>query len=116
MNLTTFLLFPVLLIILYWLSILTLHLFGKSHPPLPPGPKGLPIIGDVLSALNNKRLNNGVVQTLCAHYIEMGKKYGSDIIHINVLGDHTIVLNSVKHTNELLEKRSALYSDRPCTS
>ncbi|THU99936.1 hypothetical protein K435DRAFT_855184 [Dendrothele bispora CBS 962.96] len=43
----------------------------------------------------------------------MGQKYNSDIVHIKVLGDRTIILNSAKVTNELLEKRSAIYSDRP---
>ncbi|THU99940.1 cytochrome P450 [Dendrothele bispora CBS 962.96] len=77
--------------------------------PLPPGPKGLPFIGSLLQFVRDKK--NPKPQW--AKYLDMGKTYDSDIVHINVLGDHTIVLNTVKATDELLEKRSAIYSDRP---
>ncbi|THU91997.1 cytochrome P450 [Dendrothele bispora CBS 962.96] len=84
----------------------------KYRAPLPPGPKGLPILGDVISAIRTKKVDDlGAPQW--AYYLDLGKKYQSDVVHINVLGDHTVVLNSVKATNELLEKRSALYSGRP---
>ncbi|THU94571.1 cytochrome P450 [Dendrothele bispora CBS 962.96] len=46
-------------------------------------------------------------------YLEMSRKYNSDIIHMKVLGDRTIILNSAKAANELLEKRSVIYSSRP---
>jgi hypothetical protein len=36
-----------------------------------------------------------------------------DISHVEVLGRHIIVLNSVKAAIELLDKKSAVYSDRP---
>ena len=36
-----------------------------------------------------------------------------DVIHLRVLDKHVIVLNSFEATNELFEKRSAIYSDRP---
>lgn len=36
-----------------------------------------------------------------------------DIPHIEVLGQHVIVLNSVKTAMELLDKKSSVYSDRP---
>ena len=36
-----------------------------------------------------------------------------DIIHVNIFGKHSIFLNSWEVANELLEKRSAIYSDRP---
>jgi hypothetical protein len=37
----------------------------------------------------------------------------SDIIHVSVLGQPVIILNSVKTATDLLEKRGAIYSDRP---
>ena len=37
---------------------------------------------------------------------------GSDIIYLHVLGIHIIVLNSLKAINEVLEKRSSIYSSR----
>lgn len=36
-----------------------------------------------------------------------------DVIHLKVLGRSIIVLNSVQAATDLLEKRSAQYSDRP---
>ncbi|KAJ8700830.1 hypothetical protein PTI98_003818 [Pleurotus ostreatus] len=37
----------------------------------------------------------------------------SDVIHLEALGNHIVVLDSVEAANDLLEKRSAIYSDRP---
>ncbi|KAG1746004.1 cytochrome P450 [Suillus paluster] len=36
-----------------------------------------------------------------------------DISHVEVLGQHIIVLNSVKTAMEMLDKKSSVYSDRP---
>ncbi|PPQ63628.1 hypothetical protein CVT24_004381 [Panaeolus cyanescens] len=44
-------------------------------------------------------------------YTDWGKDYG-DIIHFTVYGEHTIILNRLEDTIELLEKRSGLYSSR----
>ncbi|THU78086.1 cytochrome P450 [Dendrothele bispora CBS 962.96] len=97
-----------------------LHLFvsflrrPRTVLPLPPGPKGFPIIGNLFNEISGYRgVPGSSSHHLWAKYLEMGKKYNSDIVHINVLGDHTIVLNSSKATNDLLEKRSGIYSDRP---
>ncbi|KAG2121265.1 cytochrome P450 [Suillus clintonianus] len=45
-------------------------------------------------------------------FTEWGKKYG-DISHVEVLGQHIIVLNSVKTAMEMLDKKSTIYSDHP---
>ncbi|KAF8695637.1 cytochrome P450, partial [Rhizoctonia solani] len=42
----------------------------------------------------------------------MGKKLGSDIIHLNIMGQSIVVLNSAQAASDLLDKRSAIYSDR----
>ena len=36
-----------------------------------------------------------------------------DIIYLNLLGQSVIVLNTAQATSDLLDKRSAIYSDRP---
>ena len=36
-----------------------------------------------------------------------------EVVHINVFGQDIIFLNSVRAANDLLDKRSAIYSDRP---
>lgn len=37
----------------------------------------------------------------------------SDIIYLNILGQPIIILNSVKSAVDLIDKRGAIYSDRP---
>ena len=39
--------------------------------------------------------------------------YLGDVAYINVLGQHMVILNSSKAAVDLLDKRSATYSDRP---
>lgn len=39
--------------------------------------------------------------------------YTGDIIHVQVLRQHIVVLNSLQTARDLLEKRSSVYSDRP---
>jgi hypothetical protein len=39
--------------------------------------------------------------------------HAGSISHVKVLGQHMIVLNSVKTTMEMLDKKSSVYSDRP---
>ena len=36
-----------------------------------------------------------------------------DIVHIEALGNHIIILNAVEDADELLERRASRYSDRP---
>jgi hypothetical protein len=36
-----------------------------------------------------------------------------DLIHASALGQHIVIVNSVKTAIELFEKRSHIYSDRP---
>ncbi|KAE9399831.1 cytochrome P450 [Gymnopus androsaceus JB14] len=72
--------------------------------PLPPGPKGWPIIGNIFDIPKEK-----------AHiaYMEMAVKYGSDLLYLNMAGTSMLILNSVEATNDLFVGRSTLYSDRP---
>lgn len=37
---------------------------------------------------------------------------GSDVVHVDVLGTHMVMVNSIKAANELFDKRSSIYSDR----
>ena len=36
-----------------------------------------------------------------------------DIVHVKIFGKHVIMLNSARAVNDLLDKRSSIYSDRP---
>ncbi|KAJ7106241.1 cytochrome P450 [Mycena epipterygia] len=71
--------------------------------PLPPGPRKLPFIGNLLDA---------PASFAWEKYMEWSKEYNSDIIHLNLAGQSVVVLSSLEATEALLEKGSALYSDR----
>lgn len=79
------------------------QLFAKNHARYPPGPRGLPLVGNIQDIPHVKPWLT---------FAEWGKKYG-DISHINVLGQHIFVLNSVNIAVEMLDKKSSIYSDRP---
>lgn len=98
---------------------LALYLKQRRHH-LPPGPKGLPLIG---SALEVPKGFEWIV------YNQWSRKYGtvspfnniaiaptyvtdSDIIHFKIFQTDVIVLNSAAAVRDLLEKRSNIYSDR----
>ncbi|OTB02671.1 hypothetical protein M426DRAFT_61715 [Hypoxylon sp. CI-4A] len=72
--------------------------------PLPPSPPAELILGHF------RRLP---MENAHLKHMEYAKKYNSDIVYFNVLGNHMIVLNSQKAANELLDKRGANYQDRP---
>ncbi|KLO17645.1 cytochrome P450 [Schizopora paradoxa] len=76
----------------------------RTQISLPPGPRGLPILGNTLDMLWCDE-QQAVTQ--------WGKQYG-DVVLISLLGGRNVVyLNSPKAINDLLEKRSRIYSDRP---
>ncbi|KAI0367633.1 O-methylsterigmatocystin oxidoreductase [Pilatotrama ljubarskyi] len=77
----------------------------KDRPslPLPPGPRPLPIIGNLLD-MPTKRLGPALR--------DMAKKYG-DIMYLDMLGQPMIMLNSYEAAVAILEGRSANTSDRP---
>ncbi|KAG6908814.1 hypothetical protein DXG01_003167 [Tephrocybe rancida] len=70
-----------------------IYLYFKQHSngaqlPLPPGPKKLPLIGNLLDMPS------------------------SDIIHLDLAGTSIIVLDNAHLATELLEKKSSIYSGR----
>ncbi|KAI0288698.1 cytochrome P450 [Russula brevipes] len=74
----------------------------KSLRTLPPGPKGLPLIGDVQHIADDKWLMSP----------ERRREYG-EMMYISALGQGLLVLNSQRVAIDLFEKRSTIYSDRP---
>ena len=87
--------------------------------PLPPGPKGYPLIGNLF---------NMPIYKPWIVYDEWSKIYGKtfvindllqqitghsgDMIYLNVLGQHIVIIRSLEAIADLFEKRSSNYSDR----
>ena len=92
----------------------------RGRFPYPPGPRPLPIIGNLL---------NIPTESSWLTYSQLAKKYGTfyalfpvvslcsvfagDVMSFRVLGRVVIILGSTKATNDLLGMRGNVYSDRP---
>ncbi|KXN82746.1 O-methylsterigmatocystin oxidoreductase, partial [Leucoagaricus sp. SymC.cos] len=70
--------------------------------PLSPGPKGYPIIDNLLDF---------PVYKPWEQHDKLSKTYG-DMVYIKVFGQSFLVLGSVERANDLLKKRLSNYSDR----
>jgi hypothetical protein len=95
------------------------HRRQRAPIPLPPGPRGLPIIGHFLTFPEEFRLVD-------LHRMGSEIRYGNayfpifrrltedtgDILSVKILGQVIVILNSPKAAKDLLEKRGNIYSDR----
>ncbi len=87
--------------LLYRLSLLIL----RRRLPLPPGPKRLPLIGNLWSVPRT-------VDHPWKTYAKWASTYG-DIFYLDIPGNPTVIINSAQAAEDLFEKRSGNYSDRP---
>ncbi|KAF3189853.1 hypothetical protein TWF788_009839 [Orbilia oligospora] len=78
---------------------------ARKKLPLPPGPPGLPLVGNV-----NDLPPPGIAEW--THWIKHKDIYGP-ISSVTVLGQTIILLHSKEMASELLDKRSAKFSSRP---
>ena len=77
----------------------------RHHYPLPPGPKGLPIVGNI-----NDLPKPG--ERECDHWIKYKDLYGP-ISSITVLGQTFIIINDADMALKLLRDRSTIHANRP---
>ncbi|KAF7346404.1 O-methylsterigmatocystin oxidoreductase [Mycena sanguinolenta] len=77
---------------------------NRRHLSFPPGPSPYPLIGNLCDL---------PTKLPWLIYTEWGHQYRSELVHVGVLGQHIVIVNSVKAAVELFEKRSDIYSDRP---
>ncbi|KAJ3509589.1 hypothetical protein NLJ89_g5143 [Agrocybe chaxingu] len=86
------------------LGFVLLHkMSNKRTAPLPPGPRKLPLFGNLLDMPREREWLT---------FAEWGSKWG-DMVSVSVLGRQIIVLNSAKTAVEMLDRKSANYSERP---
>ncbi|KDR82191.1 hypothetical protein GALMADRAFT_222059 [Galerina marginata CBS 339.88] len=98
LNQDAFILGTLVVCFVYWVN------GQRQRRQLPPGPKKLPFIGNLLSMPSRVEWET---------FARWGQEYNSDIIHVNALGTSIVILNSYNVASDLLDKRSGTYSDRP---
>ncbi|KAJ7611372.1 cytochrome P450 [Mycena polygramma] len=69
---------------------------------LPPGPRGLPLLGNLFQLKADAWLT----------FTEWKEKYGP-LVHINVAGQSILIMNTHKVAADLLDRRGSIYSNRP---
>jgi cytochrome P450 len=84
---------------IFWLVV---RLARRASRNLPPGPKGLPIIGDVFHIADHAWLASP----------QRKDEYG-EMMYVSAFGQGVLVINSQRVAVDLLEKRSNIHSDRP---
>ncbi|PYH90001.1 cytochrome P450 oxidoreductase OrdA-like protein [Aspergillus ellipticus CBS 707.79] len=77
----------------------------KNHPPLPPGPRRLPLIGNLWDLPTPDQQD-------WQHWLKHKEQYGV-ISSLSVMGQTIIILNDARLAVEIMEKRSAINSSRP---
>lgn len=77
---------------------------NAPHVPLPPGPKPLPLLGNV-----HQMPTKGEDWLTFSAW---AKQYG-DMFYLSIFGKPLIVVNSMQIASDLLDKRSNKYSERP---
>ncbi|KAH8093138.1 cytochrome P450 monooxygenase [Cristinia sonorae] len=96
---------PVTCAAILLLPLLWFLLFSRrsAHHRLPPGPKGIPLLGNAFQMPMDYQERT---------FLAWGKTFG-DIVHARLLRTSIIVVNSWQVARDLMDKRSANYSDRP---
>ncbi|KAF8968747.1 cytochrome P450 [Flammula alnicola] len=90
-------------VIIFLSLFFTYKTVASSWANFPPGPRPLPIIGNVFQIPTDNQEEK---------FAEWGAIYG-DVVHIRIFGQPIVILNSIQAARDLLDKRSSIYSDRP---
>ncbi|EJF62600.1 cytochrome P450 [Dichomitus squalens LYAD-421 SS1] len=75
---------------------------SPSNLKYPPGPRGLPLIGNL----------HQLTPDAWFQFADYKEVYGP-IVYLNLAGQNVVVLNTLKVAADLLDRRAAIYSSRP---
>ncbi|KZT32865.1 cytochrome P450 [Sistotremastrum suecicum HHB10207 ss-3] len=91
--------------LLVWVICQYIYKFCSNHSrlPYPPGPNGLPILGNALQIK---------IEKPWILYKDWASVYG-DVIGLKVLGKRVVVLNSFQSGLDLFERRGKVFAGRP---
>ncbi|KZS98114.1 cytochrome P450, partial [Sistotremastrum niveocremeum HHB9708] len=91
--------------LLVWVICQYIYKFFSNHSrlPYPPGPNGLPILGNALQIK---------IEKPWILYKDWASVYG-DVIGLKVLGKRVVVLNSFQSGLDLFERRGKVFAGRP---
>jgi hypothetical protein len=87
--------------------------------PYPPGPPPLPFIGNLFdipkefSWLSYIQLSKKYGMSRSLLWVRLTEKLPGNVLSFRVFGQVIVILNSVKASKDLLERRGDIYSDRP---
>ncbi|KAH6666423.1 cytochrome P450 [Halenospora varia] len=95
---------PIVLLLSFYFWTTPNILKDRRRWHLPPGPRGLPFIGNFLDLADG--------ETMRENALAWTKQYG-EVFHTKVGGADYIWLSSPKAVRDLMDKRSAIYSSRP---
>lgn len=95
----------------------------KATPPLPPGPKGWPFIGNLFDIPNLKDDFSKTYTKWAGMYggwsffplwlRKLSSPTAGSIVYANAAGQPLIILSNAEVANEMLDRKGAIYSDRP---
>ncbi|KAL5504696.1 hypothetical protein ACEPAH_7359 [Sanghuangporus vaninii] len=92
-----------LYVVLIMLACSAARLLLKKRLKLPPGPPGLPVLGNALQIPTTQAWKT---------FADWGKLYGP-VAFAEVLGRPMIIVNSITVARDLMERKGASFSDRP---
>jgi len=114
---------PVLSIVPLCILVYAYRRWKKSTVPYPPSPRGYPLIGNVLDLATGAPIWESLASladregTLSSYSNFLRQFRGcllkdTDVLHLNLMGEDMIVLNSAQAISDLVDKRSGMYADR----